>query len=57
VQAILNEYTPAEQAEWLDVLKDADIPTTQIQRAFRADGRDMAFSTVTRHRRGECSCG
>jgi hypothetical protein len=57
VRAIVNEYAPDERAEWIEALADADIPTTQIQRAFRSDGRDIAFSTVTRHRRGECACG
>jgi hypothetical protein len=57
VQAILSEYTAAERVEWEAAFEDANIPPAQIVRAFRADGRDVAASTIARHLRGDCACG
>ena len=57
IHIILNEYPPAERAEWDAVFSDVNIPTAQVARAFRADGHDIAASTLMRHVRRECACG
>jgi hypothetical protein len=57
VESILSQYTKAERAEWEAALADDSVTTAQIARAFRADGRDVAASTIARHIRRECACG
>jgi hypothetical protein len=56
-ETILREYSKAERAEWEAAFADESVTTAQIVRAFKADGKHTAPSSLARHLRGECACG
>jgi hypothetical protein len=57
IAVVLDAMEPADAEELSDALVDATWAHAQIHRALKAEGHDLAASTVSRHRKGDCACG
>lgn len=58
VRAVLNSLTPAAQAKLLAALDNQQISSAAISKALKKRVGKAApqHHTVSRHRRGDCSC-
>ena len=46
-----------DRAEWEDVLGDPTLQSAAIWRAMTSHGYTFKTQSLTRHRRGDCTCG
>lgn len=55
VRIFVSQHDKA--AEWIELLDDASVLSSQLHSLMRAHGFPAGQQTVQRHRRGECRCG
>lgn len=56
VAVLLDSMTAEDRAELVDVLEQERFAGSDICRALRARGIDIASDVVSRHRRKDCKC-
>lgn len=54
VHILMEQLTPADRKALQAALNDASFTTAAICRALRAEGHDFGYTTMARHRKGEC---
>lgn len=54
---IMVELSKKDHEALQSALGDPDVSTHRIYRVLREEGFVLSYSTVSRHRRGDCSCG
>ena len=57
IVTVREEMTADEHADLIAALGNPVISAAAIERVLKRKGIDVPQGTVTRHRRGECSCG
>ena len=57
VKATLDNMDPDSRADMEGALGAASISSSAISRALAAVGNRVSAQTLSRHRRGVCSCG
>jgi hypothetical protein len=55
VESILTELNDIDARALTDAI-ESHMQSSDIARALRLEGHDIAGNTVARHRRGDCSC-
>ena len=56
VKLVLDALTAPEQTDLLNALKDPVITAAAIERVLQRKDFKLPAGTITRHRRGECTC-
>jgi len=57
VSLLFDALKPKDRAVLQGVLADPTVSHAAIESVLKRNGHAVAQSTVSRHRRGECTCG
>lgn len=57
VQIVCGQLSETEATELLEAVADKTITAAAIERVLNRKNLRLQASTITRHRRGECTCG
>lgn len=55
VKSLYERLDPTEQAEFTEALA-SHVPAAPLSQALARRGHNIGYQTISRHRRGECSC-